>query len=398
MDPLLKALGSVTFPKRDPSIRYVEERDIPAIAELFRSNYGEGYIAQDVYDGSWVKRSIYNSDAITCLVLEEEGKVLASGSVMLNYGDHNDKSGEIGRIVVHPDFSGHGLGKRIVDALFRAAENSVEFAIGEARTVHPITQKLFEEAHFAFIGFLPQFLNIKGRRESLVLYAKLHLNGKFLRSQTPPQIIPEAAPLAHFALAGINVRDEINVVDATGIHNDASKYTVSSLTRDHVAPLVQIPDGRVTNPLLFGNVSIEQGFTFIRDKARYLVALDDQQNPAGAIGYYLDETSRLIKGVELIARHSDVWPSLLRAFIRAGEESKAEVICVDVSAYQPQLQRLLFSLGFRPVAYAPAMVFEGTERLDVIKMIKLNVPYDPGEMSLTTASREVVALVQEGFR
>jgi len=44
------------------------------------------------------------------------------------------------------------------------------------------------------------------------------------------------------------------------------------------------------------------------------------------------------------------------------------------------------------------MVFQGTERLDVIKMIKLNVPYDPGEMSLTPASKKVVALIEEGFR
>src|SRR2546429_7830291 len=106
MDPLLKALGSVTFPKRDPSIRYVEERDIPAIAELFKSNYGDGYLARDVYDGSWVKRSLY-SDNVICLVLEEDEKVLATGSVILDYGDHNDKSAELARLAVQPVYARH---------------------------------------------------------------------------------------------------------------------------------------------------------------------------------------------------------------------------------------------------------------------------------------------------
>jgi N-acetylglutamate synthase-like GNAT family acetyltransferase len=397
MDPLFKALGSKVFLKRDPAIRYVEERDIPAIAELFRSNYGEGYLARDVYDGRWVKRSIY-SDMVICLVLEEEGKVLATGSVVLDYGDHNDKSAELARLAVHPDYSRHGLGRRVIDELFKVAENTAEFTFAEARTVHKHAQEMVETAFFPHIGFVPQLLHVGGKRESLALYAKLNLNGAFLRSQTPPQIIPDAAPLAHFVLAGMNLRDEIKVVDTTVINGEPSKYTMCPLTRDHVPHLLQIPEGRVTDPLLFGNISIEQGFAFVRDKASYLVALDSQQNPLGTIGYHFDETSRLIKGLELIARHNDVWPSLCRAFLQAGEELKAEVMTVDVSAYQPQLQRLLFGYGFRPVAYAPAMVFQGTERLDVIKMIKLNVPYDPGEMSLTPASKKVLALIEEGFR
>jgi hypothetical protein len=62
-----------------------------------------------------------------------------------------------------------------------------------------------------------------------------------------------------------------------------------------------------------------------------------------------------------------------------------------------RIQRLLFDLGFRPVAYAPSMVFHATERLDVIKMIKLNVPYDPGEMSLAAAAKQMVSLVEANF-
>src|SRR5436190_20568686 len=118
MNPLFKAYGSVAWPDRDRSIRYVEERDIPAIAELFRANYGEKYIAGDVYDGKWVKRSIY-SDQIICLVLEEDEKVLATGSVVLNYGDYNDKCAEVARLAVHPHYAHRGFGRRVIDALFK---------------------------------------------------------------------------------------------------------------------------------------------------------------------------------------------------------------------------------------------------------------------------------------
>jgi GNAT superfamily N-acetyltransferase len=396
MDPLLKAFGSKWFPNRDTAIRYVEERDIPAFADLFKSNYGDGYLARDVYDGSWIKRSLY-SDNVICLVLVEEEKVLATGSVILDYGDHNDKSAELARLAVHPVYARHGLGHRVIDALFKVAENSAEFAIAEARTVHDHAQDMMEMAFFPHIGFVPQLLHVVGKRESLALYAKLYSNGEFLRSATPPVVIPEVAPLAHFVLAGMKLKDEIEVVDAPIIKDDPSKYVVCPLEREHVAHLLKIPNGRVTDPLLFSNISLEQGYAFVRDKAKYLVALDSRQNPVGAIGYHFDENNQLVKGLELIASHNDVWPSLCRALIREAESLKAEVIPVDVSAYQPQLQRLLFSYGFRPVAYAPAMVFTGTERLDVIKMIKLNVPYAPGELSLTPGSREVVALIEANF-
>jgi hypothetical protein len=191
---------------------------------------------------------------------------------------------------------------------------------------------------------------------------------------------------------------ELTVNDEPGLDGVSASYAVRPLDRSSVGPLLRIPNGRLIDPLLFGNMSIEQGFTSIRDRARYLVAFDDANKPVGTIGFQYDETSRLVKGIELIAENESIWLSLCRAFIQAGRELKAEVLNVDVSAYQPRLQRLFFDEGFRPVAYAPSMVFHGTERLDVVKMIKLNVPYDPGQMSLTEESKKAVSLIEVNFR
>jgi hypothetical protein len=67
MDPLFRAYGSIRFGEKDPLIRLVREGDIPSVAELFRLNYGDDYPLPDVYDGTWVKRSIH-SDQLICLV------------------------------------------------------------------------------------------------------------------------------------------------------------------------------------------------------------------------------------------------------------------------------------------------------------------------------------------
>lgn len=61
------------------NIRPVAEEDIEAIINLFRLNYGEDYAIPEFYDPMWVKRGIY-SDHIIWLVVEDEGRVAASGT------------------------------------------------------------------------------------------------------------------------------------------------------------------------------------------------------------------------------------------------------------------------------------------------------------------------------
>ncbi len=68
---------------QDPGLRRVAETDISAIAELFRARYPEGYPRPEVFDGTWVNRCIYNDDII-CLVLEENGRVIGTGALLLD--------------------------------------------------------------------------------------------------------------------------------------------------------------------------------------------------------------------------------------------------------------------------------------------------------------------------
>jgi len=70
---------------------------------------------------------------------------------------------------------------------------------------------------------------------------------------------------------------------------------------------------------------------------------------------------------------------------------------VDVAAHWPRMQQTLHDLGFAPVAYCPAMVFEKVERLDVVKFVKLRVPWQLGELHLTDGARRVQELVERAF-
>lgn len=390
--------GTSSFQFTDSAARHIKESDIPTVINLFKRNYGDDYAIPEFYDDQWVKRGIY-SDHIIWLVLEEEGEVVASAACVLDYGDYNDQIGEIGRVVVDPDRKGRGLGKRIVSALLDATDDTVEFAFGEARTVHPLSQMLFERSGFAALGFLPQAYTFGDARESFVLYAQLYGNGKSLRAQKPPEVIPEVAPLARHALSALGLPTELNVVECDA-YPEESLCTVEPMDRCSLARLLRIEHGRVLEPLLFGGLSLDQGISHIRRRnAVYLVAVDKDQRPMGTVGFQVDGPSQLVRGIELVAVDEQLRGHLCGSLLRKAEdELGAVVVEVNVSAYDARLQRTFANQGFFPAAYAPAMVFHGTHRLDVIKMLKLNVPYNPGEMKLTELAQTVVSIVEKGLK
>lgn len=154
----------------------------------------------------------------------------------------------------------------------------------------------------------------------------------------------------------------------------------------------------MVEPLLFGGVSLDQGLSYIRRRnAIYLMAVDNEQYPIGAFGYQRDITSKVVKGVQLVAKDKKLRGYLCGSLLREAERLGADVIEVNVSAYDASLQRTFADHGFRPVAYMPAMVFHDTYRLDVVKMLKLNVPFQAGEMKLTEPAKAVVTLVERAF-
>lgn len=384
------------------NIRPIREEDIEQVIQLFRLNYGDDYAVPEFYDPQWVRRGIY-SDHIIWMVIEDEdaqsgiSRIVASGAAILDFGDYNDQIAEIGRLVVDPSAGGKGLGREMLFALVDASDDRVEFAFGEARTTHIKTQKIFDRAELVPLGFLPMAYPIQWR-ESWVFSGQLFNNGRSLRSPGAARVIPEVAPVARLALRNLGLEEPLNIVENARPYPFEHNIMIEPLDGPTIARLLKIEQGRLFEPEVFGGLHIDQGISQLKaHKATYLVARAGDET-LGAVGYIPDPASQSVRIVELIASDDAVKGCLLRSAVEEAEKvHEAEVLDCDVNANNPRIQRTLLELGFLPAAYVPGMVFHNTARWDVIKMMKLNVAWDPGPIELTASSQAMFDVVMPPF-
>ena len=322
---------------------------------------------------------------------------MASGACILNFGDYNDLIGEIGRVVVDPDTAGKGLGGVILSALVEAADQRVEFAFAEARTVHPKTQKINDHLGLVALGFLPMHYKMKWR-ESLVLEGQLFGNGRELRREVPPEVIPVVAPLARLSLQNLALDPVVNVSENERAYPLDQAFEIQPLTATALLRVLKMEQGGLSETEIFGGMHLDEGIPRLQaHNGSYVVALEGGRT-LGALGFVHNERNGSVRLVELIAQEPAVKGTLVRwAVEHAQTEYDAQVIEVDVSAYSPRMQQTLYAMGFLPTAYIPGMVLHQAARYDVVKFAKLNAPWDLGHCELTENSRKYFDLVVPAF-
>lgn len=330
-----------------------------------------------------MKRSVFTDDALILVAEDSEtGRVIGTASVLFDFGAHSDLVGEFGRLAVHPDARRLSIGKLFMERRLEAIQNRLHVGLVVARTVHPYTQRISLSHGFMPVGFLPQ-KHYFHHRESFALLARYFGDALSLR-RNHPRIIPEAAALANAVMSHAPLQPDFIVDEEAASYPAGTGYTLEELHAEGYPALLRIERGRVRNREIFGPMRLDYGFFKLQARqTRYLLARADG-HIVGAVGYTLDPEERNVRVFELIALTDDVVGFLLTEFERQCRETmNIAYIEIDVSAYAPRMQRTLLELGFLPVGYVPAMVFYQVERLDILKMVRLNQPLALGEMQLT---------------
>ncbi|MEX2468063.1 MAG: GNAT family N-acetyltransferase [Gemmatimonadota bacterium] len=381
--------------------REAREEDIGAIREIFLETYGEDYPYRDFYDSEWLKRAIYG-DHMLMVVAEDtaSGSVLGTGSVDLDIGAHSDLVGELGRLAVHPDARGHGVGTAIMRHRLQLVEGRLHTVVAENRTRHGYSQRISHHAGLAPVGFLP-LKHLFHTRESIAPFVRHFGPALKLRSNNP-RVVPMVARIAQMAMTNLGMDPDVIVDETLPPYPPDEDFELSELESEGMPDLLRIKRGRVLGRNVFGPMRLHYGFFKLRARqASYLVARRPGAVPeavAGGLGFLHDSGERNIRIFELIASSDEAIRHLFAGLLERARALGVEYVEVDVSAHGPRLQRTLLELGFLPAAYVPALAFHEVERLDAVKMVHLLVPPVLGDVSIIDEVRPLFDEVMAGFR
>lgn len=377
-------------------VRDAAESDIDGLRDLFIAVYAGAYPFEGFLDRDWLLRSIYRDD-IEVLVATDGERLVGTASVVFDLGTDSDLLGEFGRLAVHPDARGRGVGGLLMEARCRFAAERMHVGIAQNRCLHAFSQRISRAFGFAPVGFLPMKYTM-GSRESVVLWAR-HFGRALELRRNHPRVIPEVHGLATLALTGCGLPDDVIVEESTEPLTPAFDVDLEELTDQGMPALLRIERGRVRGREVFGPMRLHYGlFQIQARRASYLVARNQGTGAInGAIGFVHDALNEGLQVFELIARDAALQATLFRALLDRAHEIGAVYIEVDVSAHAPRLQRTLVEMGFLPAAYVPAMVFDHVERLDVVKFVHLTIPLGHGPLDLLPGSRAIAEQVLKRF-
>ena len=379
------------------SVRVATLEDVHGIRDVYHAEYGDHYAYPQYYDTDALARMIYADGSVLLVAVDSESdSVAGTASVVFSVGAYNDLVGEFGRLVVHPDFRGQGIGRQLMEGRIQRVKSRLHVGIAENRAAHTFSQRISNRFGFAPVGFLPMKLLLE-RRESVALYVKYFADALSLRRNNP-RIIPEASRLAGFALENCGLPQDAIIDDTSAPYPHDDDFELDELKTEGYASLLRIERGRLRNRDVFGPIRLHYGLFQLRARRSHYLVARRENHVAGGIGFMIDHAEKALRVFELISLSDEPIRFLLNALLqRCESDLDVEYVEVDVSAYSPRMQRTMLELGFLPVGYVPANVFHEVERLDAIKMSRLFVPCDMGELQFCDAARPVAEVVIQSF-
>lgn len=379
-------------------IRRATADDAVPWIDLLIAGLGADYVAREVYDPAWVADQLGPESRLETWIVEAGGRIEAAASILPPQWPKHSPICNLGRILLREESYENGAAHGLFDKLRTLATERGQSIVVRVPAADNRQQLILEQLGFVCTGYQP-IKHLIGSRAAMLFYtrpARAHLGDRrpmsdslaqvselcttvlLLMGVPPPSLIRDGVTGYPLAMADQKVQDATQA---------DYRFCRSQLSQKN--PAVEISG---TFHLGFGLMRVE-----VERPTRALLLRSGGKVNAG-LAYYFDEHDRCIRLVDAFCADEASIGGLIQHAQRIAQENfQAVYLEVDIVAGAPRMLKTAEQLGFVPVAYLPAFYEHNDRREDVVKMVKVNVPYAFEGGQFTTQAHTIAAVVDRNF-
>lgn len=363
-------------------IRLANRSDAPLWIQLLRATIGAEYPAKEVYELDWVTSELGRGDERETWVAESKGAFLASISFLEAVTATQNPVTNLGRCLFHSESYLNGIAQRLLEKVCEVVAQRRQIAVVRVPASDRPMQALFERNDFVCVGFQPA-KHLQPTRQSVLFY--VHGERPVIGARMPlSHSLAQVGELGSHSLARLNMELPMRIDDgATGYPLQTLVEIAETNTEQFEAHYRDTAARQVPAEVSTG---YHRGCGLLRVGRPALRALLAQRGPETTAGvlWFFDEYDRCVRVVDAFSADDlSLGPLLYHVVSNAQVKLNATYVEMDVLATTPRLLKTAEQLGFVPVAYFPGFNEQRGRHIDVVKLVKLNVPHFPEATDLS---------------
>jgi N-acetylglutamate synthase-like GNAT family acetyltransferase len=380
-----------------PTIRPASAADAPKWLELLQRAYGKRHPSKELYDAAWVAGQLDPAAGHETLVVEADGALTASISLLKPDVPSDNPVANVGRILFSPESLADGTAAALVQSINQVADQRNQMAVVRVSALDNSHQALFENLGFSCVGYQP-LKHLLEKRVGVLFYVR-GASAVLVTRLPLSESLPQVAELATAVLENLQIRNPLTVRDgATGYPLQADLKIHDATADDYELWRME---AQVANPTPEISGRFNLGFGQMRVPAerifRALLAQREEKMVSG-LCYYFDEQDRCVRIIDGFCCDDVSMGAIMSHALKNFHSTMGAVYCeLDVLATATRMLKSAEQLGFVPVAYLPAFFYRADAYADVVKMVKLNLAYSVDSVEFTKQARTIVEIVNHNF-
>ena len=379
-------------------IRQATPNDALLWLDLLQAALGGNYPVKDVYDPAWVATQLDGASGQETWVVESEGQFEAGITILPPMGPYANPITNVARNFFRTRSYVSGAARELLTAVDMLAAQRGHWIIARVLASDFAQQTLLENAGFVCVGYQP-YKHAHPGREGVLFYLRMGPREAIAR-------LPLSESLPQINELATTVLTRLDITPPQVVRDGAVGYPLQTELSYHEATLddfdlwrTQALTGNLPNEVSSG---YNLGFGLLRLASEippraYLGQREDRI--AAGLAFIFDSQDKCLRIVDAFFSDDLSGGAMLAHAVEIAQAThEAAYLEIDVLMTAPRLLKSAEQLGFVAVAYLPAFYLQGNHCADVVKLIKLNLPYAVEKAEFTAQAKSIVEVVDRNFQ